>query len=82
MTSEQLAVTEEDRKVIFEKITQHIQDWKDCLQSTDDLLIKRLSGLSNACFRVQISPLCLQKNKDEGKSGEVETPVLLYRRFE
>lgn len=39
----------------------------------DDLTYRRLSGLSNACFRVQIK---------DGLHPDIEQRTILYRRFE
>ena len=63
----------EDYQLIFDRITQHIPQWKETLVSVDELTIRRLSGLSNACFRVQIK---------EGIKKTLEPKTLLYRRFE
>jgi len=60
--------------VIFNRLTQHVPEWKQALKSQDDLVIKRLSGLSNACFRVKI--------KDDVAKNINEPRTLLYRRFE
>lgn len=81
MTDEQLVVTEEDTKNIFERVGLHLPEWKECLETSDDLAIKRLSGLSNACFRVEFTKAFLNKLKESGKQAP-ETKVVLYRRFE
>jgi hypothetical protein len=55
-------------------MTEHISSWKTHLNDQEDLEIKRLSGLSNACFRVQIKDTVAEEIK--------EPRTLLYRRFE
>ena len=75
-SGEQTKEASEDFKLIFERIVNHIPSWKQSLRSVEDLYIKRLSGLSNACFRVTI--------KDEiiKNTISVEPKTLLYRWFE
>ena len=49
--------------------------WADGVTSLDQVQIKKLSGLSNACYRVAL--------KDDGEvDAAVEPRVLLYRKFE
>ena len=62
-----------ENTVILSRIHEHVPSWK-AIQSPSDLEIKRLSGLSNACFRVHIPA---------GKFEDIKEPrTLLYRRFE
>ena len=81
MTSDQLAVTESDTKAIVERVGLHLPEWKYCVESSNDLTIKRLSGLSNACFRVELTRDCLKKVKESGNK-QPDLKVILYRRFE
>lgn len=76
-----MKVSDEDKATIFERIGLHLPEWKDVLTELDQLAIKRLSGLSNACFRVELTPGATEKLKAEGKQLP-EISVLLYRRFE
>ena len=65
-----------EQTIIFDRMVENIELWKLHVKSVDDFTIKRLSGLSNACFRVQIK---------EGHCLEIEDPqtrTILYRRFE
>ena len=64
----------QQNQIIFDRLTQHVPQWKQSLEDQDDLIIKRLSGLSNACFRVKI--------KDDVALNVSEPRTLLYRRFE
>ena len=40
-----------------------------------------MSGLSNACYRVEANKETIEKFKTEGNGG-LEPPVLLFRKFE
>ena len=64
---------QDENTVILSRIHEHVPSW-NAIQSPSDLEIKRLSGLSNACFRVHIPA---------GKFEDIKEPrTLLYRRFE
>ena len=63
-----------EKDVIFEHLMMHIEEWKPIIKSADDLIIRRLSGLSNACYKVTIKP--------EIDSTQTVIKALLYRRFE
>jgi hypothetical protein len=41
-------------QVIFDRIKEHIPEWGRLLTELDQLDIKRLSGLSNACYKVAL----------------------------
>lgn len=60
--------------LIFNRICSHIPDWSSALKTSEDLNIKRLNGLSNACYRVSI--------KDEVAPHLTDNRTLLYRKFE
>ena len=72
-SEEQKKEGSEDFQIIFERIITHIPEWKQSVRSAEELSIRRLSGLSNACFRVTFK---------DGVNKTVEPKVLLYRRFE
>ena len=44
----------EDVEVIYERIKKHVPEWSRVLTSIDQVAIRRLSGLSNACYRVAL----------------------------
>ena len=55
--------------VILAHIKEHLPSWAT-ITSVDRLEIKKMSGLSNACYRVHV------------KDGGIEPTTLLYRKFE
>ena len=55
--------------VILAHIKEHLPSWAP-ISSVDQLEIKKMSGLSNACYRVHV------------KDGGIEPTTLLYRKFE
>ena len=55
--------------VILAHIKEQVPSWAP-ITSVDQLEIKKMSGLSNACYRVHI------------KDGGIEPTTLLYRKFE
>ena len=59
----------EKPEVILAHIKEHVPSWAP-IESIDQLDIKKMSGLSNACYRVHI------------KDGGIEPATLLYRKFE
>ena len=65
---------EDENITIVNHILEHIAEWKDVVSSPADVTITRLSGLSNACYRVEFKPHLV-------KPGMTLTK-LLYRRFE
>jgi hypothetical protein len=75
---------EEDQLVnkVLSDIKAHVEPWrKDCLQPKH-IGLTRLSGLSNACYRVKINP---DSEADEGQRNlldAIEPKMLLYRVFE
>ena len=65
-------VDQQELNTILERIKEHIEPWKSLL-STDYLEVQRMSGLSNACFRVHLK---------DGVFPDLKEPrTLLYRRF-
>lgn len=81
MTSEQLATSDAEKQTIFERVGLHLSSWKAAVTSVEQLAIKRMSGLSNACFRVELTPQTVEQLKAAGQQLP-EPAVLLYRRFE
>ena len=54
---------------------EHIPEWGRVLTSLDQLEIRRLSGLSNACYKVAL--------KSDVHLVDSEMPrIILYRKFE
>lgn len=67
------AVRGEQPEVVLDRIKEHMPAWRSV--SLSDVTIKRLSGLSNACYKVQLL--------DTIKIDDTEVPrKLLYRKFE
>ena len=65
----------ETPQVIFERIKEHIPEWGRVLTELDQLEIRRLSGLSNACYKVTL--------KDSVALPDPQMPrQFLYRKFE
>ena len=63
--------TQDEQKTLLARIQEHVGTWQGL--TSDNLTILRLSGLSNACYRVKIK---------DGCNNEVQEPkTLLYRRF-
>jgi len=66
----------EREEVIISNILEHVQGWSDAVQAPEQVEIKLLNGLSNACYKValkgdvQLPPNCQSPRK------------LLYRKFE
>jgi len=59
---------------IFSHLIEHIPAWKLLIKTQDDLEIKRLTGNSNACFKVELKAHIISVGK---------TPrALLYRRYQ
>lgn len=69
--------TEQDITEILERIQLHLPNWSMLVRKADDLKVQRLTGHSNACFKVEISPDLIEQNP--GFEGE---RIVLYRRFE
>lgn len=63
--------TDESEADMFARLKAHVKGWA-MISSADQLVFKRLSGLSNACYRV--SP------KDADIASLVEPSALLYRK--
>jgi hypothetical protein len=61
---------DQERQIIYDRILLHIPDWASVLSSPNDITIQRLSGLSNAVFKVDLNVAGQQKK------------TVLYRRFE
>lgn len=66
--------------MILKNIQEHIPSWKTII-SHEHLHLTRMSGLSNACYRVKISP---NPDSDDFKQDfeNLEPQSLLYRVFE
>ena len=45
------STAEETEATMFAKIKEHVVGWES-LTSPDDVIFRRLSGLSNACYKV------------------------------
>ena len=58
------------QNTIFDLITKNVPGWTN-VTSPDDIVFNRLSGLSNACYKVSTK---------DGISAD--PPVLLFRKFE
>ena len=43
-----------EEEVIIANILQYVPGWSDAVQASEQLEIKRLNGLSNACFKVAL----------------------------
>jgi len=42
----------EKPEVVLARIKEHVPAWTQAVQSLDQVEIKKMSGLSNACYRV------------------------------
>ena len=61
-------------------IKQHIPSWRDCIAlNPDNIQLTRLSGLSNACYRVKIMS---ETGPNKDLLSALEPQMLLYRLFE
>lgn len=70
-----VVVSGEKDDLILKRICEHVPSWASLNPSLDQVEIKRLSGLSNACYRVAL------KNEKE-TNHPCEPSVVLYRKFE
>ncbi|CDW90830.1 choline ethanolamine kinase [Stylonychia lemnae] len=71
---------EDLRLLILKNIQEHIPSWRNII--THEMVhLTRLSGLSNACYRVKISPEVDDDNFQVEMQG-LEPQSLLYRVFE
>ena len=61
------------REIILKRIQEQFVAWREAV-TIDMVDIKRLSGLSNACYRVSA--------KDSVRLPDETPRVLLYRKFE
>ena len=68
-------VSGEVDQVMFERTRRHVPLWAEKVTSIDQLSFTRMSGLSNACYRVQVVDKAVLK-----EVGEIDK--LLYRKFE
>jgi len=70
MEIENLVSGEKD-ELILQRICEQVSTWQQLNLTLDQVEIKRLSGLSNACYRVAL------------KNNKICDPsVVLYRKFE
>ena len=67
-----VAAPGEDPVIILANIIRNIPTWSQSNPSLDLVEISRLSGLSNACYRVALK---------DGGDGESQAEPLLYRKF-
>ena len=44
---------------IFECVLKHVKPWQKYISSIDQVEIKKLNGLSNACYQVSIKEFTL-----------------------
>lgn len=47
-------VSGENEEVILERVKQNVESWRNANLTLDMVKIRRLSGLSNACYKVEI----------------------------
>ena len=50
-----------DRKEIYSICIKNVPSWNKNVTSPDQLIIDRLSGLSNACYKVQLTEEAFKK---------------------
>lgn len=69
----------EKPEVVLARIKECFTSWNDAVSSLDQVEIRKLSGLSNACYKVALKPeVVLNQDVDE-----LQRPrVVLYRKFE
>ena len=60
----------EEPEVILERCQKHIESWKSL--RADQIKITRLSGMSNACYKVSLI---------DANNRAIEPDAVLYRRF-
>ena len=65
--------SQEDFAQIFSHITQYVDDWKCQNLCHDDFTYNRLSGNSNACYKVKL--------RDHIARDTIETRTVLYRKY-
>ena len=62
-------------EVILARIQERVPAWATAVTSLEQTDIRKLSGLSNACYKVAV--------KEEVQLDDTEAPrVVLYRKFE
>ena len=66
----------EKTEVIIARVCEHVEGWAEAVTAPEQVEISKLSGLSNACYKVSLkSEVSLPPN--------CQTPrTLLYRKFE
>ena len=64
----------ESNEVIYQRVLEHIPEWARAVTSMDQIVIRRLSGLSNACYRVALRHGIVLEDRDVPRD-------LLYRKF-
>ncbi len=70
-------------KKVLSDIKKHIKSWKDCeTLQPHNIQLTRLSGLSNACYRVKILPETGPTQEKKELLAAVDPQMLLYRLFE
>lgn len=65
----------EKPEVVLANIKEHISAWAESIQSLDQVDIKKMSGLSNACYKVALKADVQLSSPDAPKA-------VLYRKFE
>lgn len=63
----------EEFRQIFVNVTQSVSEWKELNLSQEDFTFTRLSGNSNACYRVKL--------RDDVANCLVEPRTVLYRKY-
>jgi len=69
----EVSTSGESEQVMFQRVIQHVEGWSTLFSSADELQFTRMSGMSNACYKVE------PKNVT---GGEVWPRAVLYRKFE
>ena len=64
----------ESNEVIYQRVLEHVPEWARAVTSIDQIAIRRLSGLSNACYRVALRHEIVLDDRDVPRD-------LLYRKF-
>ena len=44
----------EQPELVLARIKEHVPQWASCVQGLEQVEIKKMSGLSNACYRVAL----------------------------
>ena len=64
-----------EQELIILNIKQHFPAWAAAVQSAQQVQIRKLSGMSNACYKVELA-------KDIPLTDKAVPRTLLYRKFE